>query len=190
MAGDVHDRMVEAAMAMLAQRGLQATSFSELLAATGAPRGSLYHHFPGGKDQLVAKAVERAGAVLLNALEAAAGSPADAIVERFLAIWRHVLTQSDCGSGCAVLAVTVGTNAAEQLAQTTAVFRAWRQRLAQLLRQGGLTDTQSRQFAVFLIAAVEGAVVLSRADQSPEPFEEVARRLLQDVRAMVKRPAA
>jgi len=119
------------------------------------------------------------------ALEAVAGSPADVVVERFLAIWRFVLTQSDCGSGCAVLAVTVGTNAAEQLAQTTAVFRAWRQRLALLLRRGGLTDAQGRQFAVILIAAVEGAVVLGRAEPSPEPFEEVARHLLQYVRAMM-----
>ena len=59
MAGEVRKGMVEGAMALLARRGLHATSFSEVLAATGAPRGSLYHHFPGGKDQLVAEAVDR-----------------------------------------------------------------------------------------------------------------------------------
>ena len=67
-AGDVRERMVDGAMALLARRGLQATSFSEVLAATGAPRGSLYHHFPAGKDQLVAEAVDRAGGVLINVL--------------------------------------------------------------------------------------------------------------------------
>uniref|UniRef100_UPI0013CFB038 TetR/AcrR family transcriptional regulator n=1 Tax=Acinetobacter baumannii TaxID=470 RepID=UPI0013CFB038 len=73
---------------------LQSTSFSEVLAATGAPRGSLYHHFPGGKDQLIGAAVDQAGAVLTDALEAVAGGTAEAVVERFLAIWRVVLTRS------------------------------------------------------------------------------------------------
>src|SRR5215472_9290799 len=100
MASDVRSTMVEGAMALLARRGLQATSFSEVLSATGAPRGSLYHHFPGGKDQLVAAAVDRAGALLADAMESVAGSPAEAVVERFLAIWRAVLTRSQCEAGC------------------------------------------------------------------------------------------
>lgn len=171
-------------MGLLARNGLQATSFSEVLAATGAPRGSLYHHFPGGKDQLVAEAVDRAGAVLVEALNAVAGQPAEAVLERFLAIWRAVLTRSQCEAGCAVLAVTVATDSAELLSHATAVFRAWRERLAALLRQGGLPAAAARRFAVVLIASAEGAVVLSRADQSPEPFETVARQLAEQLRAM------
>ncbi|VTU15027.1 putative HTH-type transcriptional regulator YxaF [Variovorax sp. SRS16] len=182
MAGEVRDRMVEGAMALLAQRGLQATSFSEVLSATGAPRGSLYHHFPGGKDQLVAAAVDGAGAVLIDAMEPVAGAPAEAVVERFLAIWRTVLTRSQCGAGCAVLAVTVATDSAELLSHATAVFRAWRERLSDLLCQGGLPAAQARRFATVLIASVEGAVVLSRADQSLEAFEAVAQQLMAQVR--------
>ena len=73
--GEVRDHMVQGAMTSLARRGLQATSFSEVLAATGAPRGSLYHHFPGGKHQLVAAAVDRAGTVLTDAMAPEAGLP-------------------------------------------------------------------------------------------------------------------
>jgi TetR/AcrR family transcriptional repressor of lmrAB and yxaGH operons len=186
MAGDVRDRMVEGAMGLLARRGLQATSFSEVLAATGAPRGSLYHHFPDGKDQLVAAAVDRAGALLTDAMEPVAGAPALAVVERFLAIWRAVLTRSQCEAGCAVLAVTVATDSAELLSHATAVFRAWRERLGDLLQQGGLTAAQARRFAMVLIASAEGAVVLSRADQSPEAFEAVAQQLLAEVRRLGK----
>lgn len=184
MAGDVRDRMVQGAMALLAQRGLQATSFSEVLAATGAPRGSLYHHFPGGKDQLVAAAVDQAGELLINALEAVAGAPAEAVVERFLLIWRTVLTRSQCESGCAVLAVTVASDSADLLVHATAVFRAWRERLAQLLQEGGFLPVQARAFATMLIASAEGAVVLSRADQSIEPFEAVAQQLMEQVRQL------
>jgi TetR/AcrR family transcriptional repressor of lmrAB and yxaGH operons len=154
--------------------------------ATGAPRGSLYHHFPAGKEQLVAAAVDRAGAVLADAMESVAGAPADVVVERFLAIWRAVLTRSRCEAGCAVLAVTVATSSPDQLSHATTVFRTWRERLAHLLSRGGLSIAQGQQFAVVLIASVEGAVVLSRADQSPEPFETVARHLLNEVRAMTR----
>ena len=182
MAGDVRDRMVEGAMKLLAQRGLQATSFAEVLAATGAPRGSLYHHFPGGKDQLVAAAVDRAGAVLTDAMAPVAGAPAEAVVERFLAIWRAVLTRSQCEAGCAVLAVTVATDSPDLLSHATAVFRAWRERLADLLQQGGLSPEQARALAMMLIASAEGAVVRSRADHSLEPFEAVAQQLMAHVR--------
>ncbi|ANJ75237.1 TetR/AcrR family transcriptional regulator [Ralstonia insidiosa] len=185
MAGEMRERMVEGAMGLLAQRGLHATSFSEVLAATGAPRGSLYHHFPGGKDELMAAAVDRAGAVLVDALESTAGMPVDAVVERFLAIWRFVLTQSQCESGCAVLAVTVATDSAELLSHATTVFRAWRERLAQLLRRSGLPAAAAKRFATVMIASVEGAVVLSRAERSLEPFEIVATQLMEQAHTMV-----
>jgi TetR/AcrR family transcriptional regulator, lmrAB and yxaGH operons repressor len=184
MASDIRDRMVEGAMALLAQRGLQATSFSEVLSLTGAPRGSLYHHFPGGKDELVGVAVDRAGEILTDAMQGVAGQPAEAVVERFLAIWRAVLTRSQCTAGCAVLAVTVATDSSELLSHATAVFRTWRDRLSDLLRQGGLTADAARRFAMMTIASAEGAVVLSRADQSMEPFEVVARQLMEQVSAM------
>ncbi|MFX8137362.1 hypothetical protein ABTL00_19230, partial [Acinetobacter baumannii] len=92
--------------------------------------------------------------------------PVDAVVERFLAIWRFVLTQSQCESGCAVLAVTVATDSAELLSHATTVFRAWRERLAQLLRRSGLPAAAAKRFATVMIASVEGAVVLSRAERS------------------------
>ncbi len=177
MAGKVRDQMVEGAMALLGRRGLQATSFSEVLAATGAPRGSLYHHFPGGKDQLVAAAVDLAGEQLAGAMASVSGAPPDAVVERFLAIWRAVLTRSNCESGCAVLAVTVASDSAELLSHATAVFRAWREMLSALLQEGGVPAAQARSFAMVLIASAEGAVVLSRADQSMEAFEAVAAQL-------------
>ncbi len=184
MASDVRKRMIEGATALLAQRGLQATSFSEVLATTGAPRGSLYHYFPDGKDQLVAGAIDLAGGVLIDFMNRCAGSSPEEVVQYFLVIWRTVLTRSECESGCAVLAVTVATDSAELLAHATAVFRAWRNCLADLLRQGGLPDDIARRFAMVLIASVEGAVVLSRAERSLEPFEAVAQQLVEEARRL------
>lgn len=181
MAADVRERMVEGAVQLLGRRGLQATSFSEVLALTQAPRGSIYHHFPEGKDQLVGEAVDRAGALLVGALDRKAGAPAAEITDYFLQIWRGVLTRSRCEAGCAVLAVTIAADVPDLMTHAAGVFRAWRSRLTELLEQGGLNTRDAGPFAVLLIASVEGAVVLSRAEQSIEPFDAVARQLNEQI---------
>jgi AcrR family transcriptional regulator len=187
MAGEVRERMIAGAMALLARRGLSGASFSDVLSATGAPRGSLYHHFPNGKGELVAAAIERAGSVLADAMAPAAAAPADAVVERFLAIWRTVLTRSDCEAGCAVMAVAAAPESAEMLAQAAGVFRAWSGQLTDLLGRGGMPVSEAASFAVMMIASVEGAVALSRAERSLEPFEAVARQLIRQARLVTSK---
>ena len=185
MAGEVRKKMIVGATQLLARRGLQATSFAEVLEHTGAPRGSVYHHFPEGKDQMVGEAVDLAGAFLVAQLDRHAGATALAVTEHFLAIWRGVLTQSKCESGCAVLAVAVATDSPALLNHAAQVFRLWRARLADLLEQGGLARKDARRFATVLIATAEGAVVMSRAEQHLEPFETVARQLVDQVRSLM-----
>lgn len=187
VAGEVRRKMIEGATQLLARRGLQATSFAEVLEHTGAPRGSVYHHFPEGKDQMVGEAVDLAGAFLAGLLDKRAGAPAVAIAEHFLAIWRGVLTQSRCESGCAVLAVAVATDSRALLNHAAAVFRQWRTRLAELLEQGGLARKDAQRFATVLVASAEGAVVMSRAEQDIEPFDTVARQLVEQARALAAR---
>ena len=189
MAGEVRERMIAGAMALLARRGLSGASFSDVLSATG-PRGSLYHHFPSGKGELVAAAIERAGLALAEALAPVAGAPAEAVVERFLAIWRTVLTRSECEAGCAVMAVAAAAKLADMLAQAAGVFRAWSGQLTDLLGRGGVPAGEASGFAVMMIASVEGAVALSRAERSLEPFEAVARQLIRQVRLVTPKDSA
>jgi TetR/AcrR family transcriptional repressor of lmrAB and yxaGH operons len=185
MAGDVRRRMVDGAVLLLAKRGLQGTSFADVLELTGAPRGSIYHHFPDGKDQLVGSAVELAGARALALLDEKAGGSALEVAEFFLGMWRSVLVRGRYDVGCAVLAVTVGTDSPALLEQTAGVFRGWRGRLAELLEQGGLPGPAAASFAAMLIASSEGAVVLSRAERSMEPFDLVAGTLVDQIRSAV-----
>jgi TetR/AcrR family transcriptional regulator, lmrAB and yxaGH operons repressor len=84
--------------------------------------------------------------------------------------------------------VAVATDSPELLNHAAAVFRLWRQRLADLLEQGGLARKDARRFATVLIASAEGAVVMSRAEQDMEPFETVARQLLDQVRTLATAP--
>jgi AcrR family transcriptional regulator len=177
MASDVRDRMVAGAARLLAQHGLQATSFSDVLELTGAPRGSVYHHFPDGKDQMVAAAVDLAGARAIGYLEGLGGASVVAITDGFLGLWREVLTRSQLSAGCAVLAVTVATDSPALLDRAAEVFRAWRARLTELLADAGLNATDAAAFAATLVAASEGAVVISRAEQSLDAFDLVAGQL-------------
>lgn len=183
---DARERMIEGALLLLAQRGLQATSFSEVLELTGAPRGSIYHHFPLGKDQLISAAVDLAGAQALTVLENLGGASAEEITAGYLGLWRELLSRSQFGTGCAVLAVTVATDSRDLLQHAGAAFRAWRGKLAELLEQGGLPESEAMRFAATLVAACEGAVVLSRAEQRMEPFDLIAESLLEQVRTLVR----
>jgi TetR/AcrR family transcriptional regulator, lmrAB and yxaGH operons repressor len=179
MAKDVRTRMVEGAASLLAKDGLQGTSFSEVLELTGTPRGSIYHHFPNGKDQLVASAIDLAGDRAITLLDGKAGSSAEEITRYFLHIWREVLKRSAFQSGCAVLAVTVATDSPELLARASTIFREWRARLGELLEEGGMPAAEASRFAATLVAASEGAVVMARAERSLAPFELVAELLIE-----------
>ena len=184
MARGVRERMVASAVDLLARHGLQATSFSEVLDHSGAPRGSIYHHFPEGKEQMIGSALDLAGGRAIELLDRKAGAPAEEVATWFLHIWREVLIRGKFEAGCAVLAVAVAAESPELLDQTARVFRTWRQRLAELLEQGGLQPGDAQRFAATLVASSEGAVVLARAEQSLEPFELVAEQLLDQVRAL------
>ncbi len=178
MPSDARQRMIESAVTLLATRGLQGTSFSDVLERSGAPRGSIYHHFPDGKDALVDAAIELAGERALGVLEAVRGSPPREVTRFFLELWREVLVRSDLRAGCAVLAVTVATDSPDLLGHAAEIFRAWRARLAELYQLGGMDAATAARHATTVIAASEGSVVISRADRSLEAFEQVAEQLL------------
>ena len=171
------DRMVEAAVVLLAKHGYQAMSFTTVLERSGAPRGSIYHHFPQGKDQLVAAAVELAGERAVAMLDAHAGRPAGEVLDAFVRLWRAVLEYSSYGAGCSVLAVAVSADSADLLARAASVFTSWRDRLAELLVLGGVTPGVAPAVATTIVAATEGAVVLCRAQRSMTPLDDVAGRL-------------
>ncbi|PPF42217.1 TetR/AcrR family transcriptional regulator [Pseudoclavibacter sp. AY1F1] len=189
MTAVVRDRMVEGAIQLLAQRGIQATSFSEVIALTKAPRGSIYHHFPRGKDQLVGEAVELAGHRTLMRMKELDGEPAAGVTAAFLDLWRSLLVQLDFSTGCSVVAVTVATDNADLVDAAGRVFRGWTHELAGLLVTGGVPHEAAKALATTLIAGAEGAVLVSRATRDIDDFDAVAQQLLSLV-AFASSPAS
>ena len=186
MAGNVKQTMVERTAVLLARKGLQGASFSEILEASGAPRGSLYHHFPGGKDELVLAALEHAGNQALAVLDRLSGKSAREVAEGFLSLWRSVLARSEFSAGCAVVAVTVAAETDDLRERAATILRGWRERLVALFVESGIPKKKARAVATSLVAACEGAVILARAEQSFEPFDLVAAEQLAMIEAAAK----
>jgi AcrR family transcriptional regulator len=148
----------------------------------------VYHHFPGGKAQLVKAALDLVTAQMGQVFSPREGATPEEVTDLFLRIWRSILVRSHFKAGCAVVAVTVAADSPELLEHASAIFRAWRGRLSRLLIAAGAAQGDAAQFAAVLIAASEGAVVLSRGEQSLEPFDLVASQLLQQARALMRDP--
>lgn len=167
--------MIEATVDALQRRGVAGMSFTEVLAASGAARGAIYHHFPGGKAQLVAEAAVRNGEDVRAYLAALPAESPVAVVQAFLAAVRPVVQASAGGGGCAVAAVTVGADDGELRQVAATAFSAWAGQLAERLAMAGLTPEAAADLAAMLIALLEGAHVMCRAAGTLEPFDRAAR---------------
>jgi AcrR family transcriptional regulator len=178
MAGDTRERMIEAAVHALQRDGVEGMSFTDVLRASGAARGAIYHHFPGGKSQLVAEAATDNGNEVRGLLgQLPAESPA-AVVRGFLALIRPVLQESAGGSGCAVAAAAMASSAHDDdsLHNAAAVaIGSWITELAGRFAAAGLAQAEAQELASSLVTILEGAHVLARATGGIDHFDETAR---------------
>ncbi|WP_312737717.1 TetR/AcrR family transcriptional regulator [Stenotrophomonas sp.] len=181
-ASEAPQRVIDAAAQMLARVGLNATSIREVTKLAEAPLGSTYHHFPGGKQELLARATHMAGdkveALLVELLRDGAVQG----LQQFLAMWRERLLRSQFRAGCPVLAAAVeepvDAVASQPRAAAAEVFVRWQGHLAQAFVADGHAPAQAAGLASLVIASVEGAVAMSRALQDIAPFDQVAAQLL------------
>ena len=173
---EVRARVVAGAADLLRRRGFTAASVREIAKHSGAPLGSTYHYFPGGKSELATEAVRFADRLTRSVLAARIEEDPRAGLAAFIETWLAILRDSDFGAGCPVLAVAVDEHpdAAAPRAAAAEAFAAWRDLLAESLREHGVQESRSRSLAALAVAAVEGAVAMCRAERSTAPLDEVA----------------
>ncbi|MDB5588100.1 MAG: transcriptional regulator, TetR family [Devosia sp.] len=180
MENDSRTKMVRSAVALIAARGVNATSFSDVLADSGAPRGSIYHHFPEGKAQLAEAAVQATGAFVLARQRALDGASAVEVINGFVELWRRVVIASNGASGCAVAGTAIDTMPGDQLIGVVReTFRAWVALLSEQLETAGLPPARAAAIALTTVAGMEGALILCRAEGSVAPLDGVAAELLR-----------
>lgn len=177
--GSTREKMVRTAAVLLREHGVAGTTIDRVLAVSGAPRGSVYHHFPGGRAQLLSEAVEFATDSIIRLAGAAGeGDPAVAL-DAFVALWREQLVASDYRAGCPVLAVVVDSDPAlpELTEQAGEAFGRWQSVLARMLGERGMTATSADRLALQSLCILEGAVAVSRARRGISPLDEAAQAI-------------
>lgn len=181
---DAREKMIRSAALLFRERGVSATSFSDVIEHSGAPRGSIYHHFGEGKTQLAEEATEWAGEMILSGLTAAlARAELGEVIERTCRQWSDVLERSSFNAGCTVLAASLEGDREPSVRDAAGrVFGRWQERLAQALVERGVEEARARSIGALIVAAIEGAIVLSRAQRSVEPLERACTELREVVR--------
>jgi AcrR family transcriptional regulator len=174
------DLMLDAAETLLREGGLAGAGIQRVIARSGAPIGSLYHFFPGGKTQLVAEALrihsDKAGALLGSALSHTS-EPLPDRVRRLFRTAASGFDRTGADKGCAIGAVALDLDARHDALRTVCrdAFDAW---IASIEDELPWSDRAARRaFAETLIAALEGAFILGRARRSGKPFITVGESL-------------
>ncbi|MBO4210712.1 TetR/AcrR family transcriptional regulator [Micromonospora echinofusca] len=173
-------RIVAGAADLIRRRGLAGSTIRDLAGHSGAPLGSTYHYFPRGKQQLAAEAIHHAGQRVSEIMERELHAGPAAALRAFLTLWRQTLIDNDFRAGCAVLAVAVEEppdDNGEAVTAAAQVFTTWQRKLAAALRQHGAEPEQAGQVATLVVAGVEGAVAMCRAQRDIRPFDDVAAQL-------------
>ncbi len=171
--------MVASAASLIGSRGASATSFSDVLAHSHTPRGSIYYHFPDGKRQLVTEAIRWTTEQVLEYQRSCPANDAAGVVEHFVTLFRQSMVTSECRAGCPVAGVAIDTYANEEGVREVVrgSFQSWIDLLASQLTRAAVRPEEARTLAVITVAAVEGGLILCRAEGSVAPLEDVAKDL-------------
>ena len=179
------ERMVFSAAQLIRRDGVGATGMRDVAAHAGAPRGSLQHYFPGGKEQLVGEAVTWAGRYAARRVtRSLAALPADdrrpsLLFAALIAQWTDECLATDFAYGCPVAAVTVDCADTTDSARTAAAqaFTSWREPLTTALVELGIPDARSAALATLMVSSLEGALLIARAERDIQALTTVSVEL-------------
>jgi AcrR family transcriptional regulator len=174
--------MVISAALLIRERGAHPTAIADVLEHSGAPRGSAYHYFPGGRTQLLCEAIDYAGEYVAARITKAQ-SGVDALNTLF-ADYRKQLLKTDFRAGCPVVAVSVEAGdpdrpdaATPVIERAAAAFSTWIDLIAARLISDGVSKERAAELAMLITTSFEGAIVVSRASRNIKALDIVHDQL-------------
>ena len=188
------ERMVRSAAQLIRRKGVSGTGMREIVTEADAPRGSLQHYFPGGKEELVSDALLWMGDVAARrtkrCLSELTSRTPSALLASIVDTWRRDLTNEEFSAGCPLVAAAADTAAtSERLRQVLGrAFDGWLEPLSESLVDLGVPIDRSDNLAIVIIAALEGAIILARIRRDLIPFDALVLEL-GPVLDAVARPA-
>ncbi|MGB9304250.1 MAG: TetR/AcrR family transcriptional regulator [Mycobacterium sp.] len=177
--GDTRNRMLISAAEVMRERGAAGVTIDAVLARSGAPRGSVYYHFPDGRNQILTEALRYAGDAITATIDDAVERGAMALLRGYVDFWEALLIECDFSAGCPVVAAAIAS-ADEELELSTeagVILGRWCTALTQAFVADGFDESDAASLAVMSIAALEGAIVLCRSTRSVGPLRQVGEQL-------------
>ena len=191
------DRIVRSAAQLIRRKGVAGTGMREIVIEADAPRGSLQHYFPGGKEELVSDALLWMGAVAARRIRRSSGRieprTPSALLVSIVDGWRSDLTSEEFSAGCPLVAAAADTAATSEHLRGVLgqAFDGWLTPLSEGLSDLGVPPERSDGLAIVIISALEGAIILARIRRDLTPFDALVSELgpLLDEVAASARPA-
>src|SRR3974390_2253333 len=151
---DTRKKMLISAAQVMRERGAAGVTIDEVLARSGAPRGSVYYHFPEGRNQILAEALRYSGDSITAMIDDAAGWGARALLREFVEFWERLLTEGDFAAGCPVVAAAIGSDDADPKlsAEAGAILGRWCTALTRAFANDGFDDAQAASLAVWSLS--------------------------------------
>jgi TetR/AcrR family transcriptional repressor of lmrAB and yxaGH operons len=187
-ATDSKGKTLAAEVRLFRQQGFHGTALHDILAAGGSPRGSLYFHFPGGKEEIGETALTFAGEAVRQGIARAAEASdnAEAFLTRVARAMAADLEKSDYKEGCPIATTALETSAQSEVLgnATRSAFRKWEDEIKRGLERFGMASEDSEEVATIVLSQLEGALLLARTYRSGEPLQraEQALKLLLRIR--------
>jgi AcrR family transcriptional regulator len=184
------ERILDASAELFRRRGLTGTGIKQILAQAEAPFGSLYHHFPGGKDELAAETIRRAGEFYGRLVAGKIAEQPDLVcgIRAAFVGAGETLEATGYADACPVETVALevaSTNEPLRLA-TAEVFESWLDGLAARLAREGMGPEDARAMALTILSALEGAFVLARATRSTAALDACGDAMASLVEAALR----
>jgi len=175
------ESLIASSMALFQRQGYAATGLAEILSESGAPRGSLYHYFPEGKEAIAEAALRNAGSIMEQRIRDAAARTGDP-VEFVLAYGRRlakVMSESGFQRGCqvATVALEVAPHSERLTIACDDALTSWSKALADMLLRAGIAQDRAPELADFIISGFEGAMILARVRRSTVPVLSAATEI-------------
>lgn len=175
------EHIIETTCELLELQGYHATGLNQIIQESGSPKGSLYHYFPGGKQELTAEAIEHVGQLVQQRIKVnldAVDDPGDAIRTFILRVADSV-ELSGYRTGGPITTVALETAATSERLRLVceAIYHNWQAVFAEKLISGGFSNERAERLSTLILSAIEGGIILCRTRRSPQPLRSVAEEV-------------
>ncbi|MFP4643351.1 MAG: TetR/AcrR family transcriptional regulator [Spirochaetales bacterium] len=176
------DRLIETTCELLELQGYHATGLNQILSDSDTPKGSLYHHFPRGKEELTIAAIAQVGTTVLERIRAQLAPDGDRATSRVPEFIRGIAYNVErsgfrMGGPITTVALEAAASSERIRRECARIYQSWQKAVAHAFSADGYTEHEAEQVATSIIARIEGGIIMARCERSRRPLDAIADEL-------------